>query len=174
MATFRTADQGDVELLGEVILRFAPRLADAGVSVGLLYAFGARDQKTGLVKSPALKRDGQPCYATVRINSLQDRVEGKPDATVRIDADVWPEHPQKKRAAILHHELAHLTLATEKSGDGPEVIKFDDANRPVLRMRPHDLVVGGFSDVVRAHGEAAVEADHYHGVHEFFTSGGPV
>lgn len=164
MATFQQASDADVQLLRQVVEKYHPRLI--GVDIGLLEAYAPCDAD-GNVRpgATALKVHGIAAYATVKINSLADRVEGKPDATIRIDADVWGAHSDKRKVAILDHELAHLLLATDKDGN----VKRDDLGRPKLKMRYHDLVVGGFSDVVERHGAAAVESMHYLDVHKFFS-----
>lgn len=165
MATFRVAEREDRELLEAVMAEHHMRLCDAGVRVGLLYASGPRDEKSGLLKGPALKLHGMQALAVVKINSTKDRVEGKPDATVTLDFDQWPDHSPERKRAIMDHELAHLLLATDEDGN-PQI---DDANRPKLRMRQHDLVVGGFTDVVRRNKQHAAESDQFLEVNRFFT-----
>lgn len=149
-ALLSPADSEAVELLREVLQEHHPDLVEAGVTINLLFA-NAKAGADGEVKGPALKLHGYPCLATVKINSLKDRIEGKKDATIELDGDVWHEHAEARKKAI------HLVVAREKDGS----VKLDDAGRPKLKMRLHDMVVGGFTEVLERHGqEHAGEADH--------------
>jgi hypothetical protein len=161
MPTYRTAPQGDVDLLDQVLQQYHAELADAGVTIGLLHAHARRDEKSGEPLGPALKLHGYPCAAVVKINSHQDRVEGKPDATVKLDADTWNDRPHEEKVAILDHELEHLVLVKDKEG----AIEIDDACRPKLKMRLHDMNIGGFEAIVDRHKTAALEAQAYIDLH---------
>ena len=127
-----------------------PELKAAGVTVGLLFAHGPRN-KDGDLKGPALKFYGYQVLSKGKVNSLKDRVEGKPDATVLLDGDEWPLLPDAERAAIIDHELTHLTVI-RLSGDE---FKTDDIGRPKIKFRLFDIVVGGFAETVTRHGENA-------------------
>ena len=165
MPTYCKATHEDDDLLAEVMTLYHADLADAGVRVGLLYAHAKRDDRTGEPRGPALKLHGYPCAALVRINSQRDRVQGKPDATIELDADAWEERPREEKVAILDHELEHLLLVRDDAGG----VALDDANRPKLKMREHDLVIGGFVSVCERHKMAALEAQAYRDVHNTFT-----
>lgn len=87
-----------------------------------------------------------------------DRIEGKHDATVKIDSLWWEEHQDdEQRNALLDHETHHLVLARDEDGK----VKYDDAGRPKLKMRQHDMELGLFWDVIQRHGEKAVEVEVY-------------
>lgn len=164
MPTYRQADRDDVELLAEVMREYHPKLTDAGVRVGLLHAMAARD-KEGMPKGPALTHHGYPALAVVKINSLKDRVEGKPDATITLDGERWGEQSREEKVALLHHEILHLVVATDEDGG----VKTDDAFRPVLKMRMHDYEAGGFWEVVDKHGKHAPESKSYREIHREFS-----
>lgn len=165
MPTYRKADREDVALLDEVMREHHPKLVESGVRVGLLYANAPTDEKTGLPKGHALKLHGYPCLAIVRIASVRDRVQGKPDASIELDHDSWPSHSHETKRAILDHELTHLVLATDRDGN----LKVDDANRPALKMRPHDVICGGFQETALRHGKHAPESQQYVEAHRFFS-----
>lgn len=154
MPTYRTVE-GDVEkLMIGVMKKYHGDLMDAGVTVGLLYAHAKRD-KNDEPKGPALKWAGSAAAAVVKINSLKDRVQGEPDATVVIDGDRWPEWSEKRRVALLDHEIFHLELQRDDEG----AIKLDDASRPKLRLRPHDLQLGTFDIISERHREHAIDTE---------------
>lgn len=160
MPVYTLAAPDDRRLLEEVAADFHPHLADAGVTVGLLLAVPKEGQE-----GPALKLHGYPALAVVKVNSLKDRVEGKPDCTVQLDGEAWKDLPDARRRAVLDHELTHVVV--QRDADGR--VKTDDAGRPKLKLRLHDMQVGGFEEVVKRHGAAAVEADHYAGLHRRMT-----
>jgi hypothetical protein len=157
MATFTEADHEAKELLVRARRR-RQDLNDAGVTVKLLFAYARVNDAGEQVGGPALKLHGYPCLATVKINPLKDRVEGKADATITLDADQWPEHGEAEKLSLLDHELTHLELARTPEGE----VRLDDAGRPKLKMRLHDMVIGGFYEVIRRHGEdVAFEGQQY-------------
>jgi|AGTN01.2.fsa_nt_gi hypothetical protein len=157
MPKYKQASREDVDLLDEVMREYHPKLVEAEVRVGLLYANAPRDKRTGEPKGPALKHNGYPALAVVKINSLKDRVEGKPDATITLDGDRWGDCSQDKKVATLDHECEHLALVEDKDGN----LKIDDANRPELTMRIHDIVVGGFLSVIERHKQNACESEQF-------------
>ena len=134
-------------VLEDVLAEYHPELAEAGVTINLLFA-----NSTG--NGPAVKLHGYPCAAVVKINGLKARVEGVMDATITIDGDAWPDWSTGQRKALIDHELYHLELAHDaKTGN----YKYDDAGRPKLKMRNHDWQMGGFDAIARRHGQAAFE-----------------
>lgn len=147
MPTFRECEYVR-PLLERIKKQHHRRLVDADVTIGLLSAHAPVDDD-GDPKGPALKLHGVQCAATVRIVSHKDRVAGLPDAIVTIDGDRWEEFGALKQEAIIDHELAHLL----PTGDT------DDCGRPKLKMRPHDVDLGGFHDIVERHKENAPEAE---------------
>ncbi len=139
---------GDVDvILREVLDEFHPSLVAASVRVTTLFSHA------GDSGGPALKLHGYACAATVKVNSLKDRVEGKADATIVIDGDSWHDWSYEERRAVLDHELYHLELKQDKEGQ----VKTDDAGRPKIGMRLHDWQLGGFAEIAERHGAAAFE-----------------
>lgn len=70
------------------------------------------------------------------------------DFVILLNAEIWNDKSftiDKKRA-LIDHELCHATPALD--GDGHE--RRDEKNRPVFRIRKHDIEE--FRDVVRRHG----------------------
>lgn len=146
MKTYTTAGKELLARIGLILRRWHPKLADAGVTVSALLCAGG------------LKHHGYPAHAVVKINSLKDRVEGKADCTITFDDDGYDDWPESQQAAVIDHELEHLELVTWVDGNGMTKPKRDDCGRPVLRMRPHDVEIGGFASIIDRHKEAAVEA----------------
>jgi Putative phage metallopeptidase len=124
-------------------------LIEADVTICLLFASNP--------DGTAIMHNGWPAQALCRKNNLRDRVAGLADATIVIDEDLWADLSEPRRLALLDHELHHLTVARNKVGG----IKYDDANRPKLSIRPHDYQMGGFHELVRRHAAASAESVAY-------------
>lgn len=91
--------------------------------------------------------------AFIKINSLKLRIKGMKDAEITLDKSVWDNLNDQARVALIDHELTHLQIATDKEGN----VKYDDANRPKLKMRRHDYQMGWFREVALRHGEYSPE-----------------
>lgn len=135
-----------------VIQKHFPDLTAAGVTVSYWFANNA----TG----PALRHNGYPAAALVKITSYENRVKGVADATVEIDERHWQAATTDERDALLYHELNHLIPVEETNDDRrAETGKWrtDDLGRPKLRMRKHDWQMGGFWGTIEHYQENAVE-----------------
>jgi hypothetical protein len=166
MATYRMADQDVLDMIEELIHKYHYNLHECRVRVGARLAFAAVNEKTGEPKGPAIKHQGYPGAAVVRIVSHKDRVAGMPDAIIDIDGEAWEnDWSEERQRAILDHELYHLEVQTDDEGN----VKLDDCHRPKLRLKPHDWQLGGFADIAQRHKEAAIEVEamrqtiHKHG-----------
>jgi hypothetical protein len=132
-----------------------PDLAEAEVTVSAWFAYSKDDDGT-----PALKLHGYPCAATIKINSCKDRLQGKADASMDIDGRAWQrEWSDEEKVAIIEHELAHLLVCRAKITKKNKLayILSDNIGRPKLKMRLHDMILGGFSEIAKRHGPAALE-----------------
>lgn len=157
--TYHTADDDVLAMLRHVLGRHHHQLRDAGVRVGVIMA----ENPDG----PAVKHGGYPSTATIRVVSLKDRLTKGYDAEMLIDERVWNEASSDEQAAILDHELCHLSLVwlagaklrkvRDEDPNAP-AWEVDDLNRPKLKLVPGDWNAGdGFRVVVERHGRAAVE-----------------
>ncbi len=152
MATYVKAS-GDLQAQVKALMhRSYPDLADHKITVGVLMAHAPR-REDGEPTGPAIKFAGWPAAAIVKINSLRNRVEGMPDATIILDGDTWEQRPSDEQAAILDHELYHIQVRKDED----EQAVLDDACRPKLKLRPHDFQIGGFVAICHRHGAAALE-----------------
>lgn len=152
MATiYSTATDDELhELVAEVMRDHHPRLAEAGVSVGIQWAASDKPGRAGL------RHQGYPAAATIKINGLQARLGGMADTTLTIDQAAWYRYPAARQAALIDHELTHLVPVPEKDS---ERCRVDDAGRPKLRLRRHDFQIGIFDEVIERHGSDALDAD---------------
>lgn len=101
MPTTYTQAPDDVkELVASTIADYYPDLKTAGVTIGILMA-ERRNEEGDLTEESALKLHGYPCAATAKVNSLKDRAEGKPDATITICGNTWADRSTPTQAAIV-------------------------------------------------------------------------
>lgn len=130
----------------------------ADVKIGIIMCASDKDDV------PALKHSGYPALATIKVVPLKDRISKNYDAELMIDANFWETTTEERRLALVDHELCHLRLKEPKAGQanvkevGDLQILYDDIGRPVLKLVGGDWNVGdGFEEVVRRHGEVAIE-----------------
>lgn len=129
-------------------------LKEAALNLTVIVAHGPRDQN-GDQCGPALTHGGYEAMATIKIVSLKDRsLPGMGDAILTLDGDRYDELSEQTFEALIDHELFHLILVVDKDG----AIVRDDLGRPKLRMRKHDIQIGGFSQIIQKHKQHALEA----------------
>lgn len=138
------------ELCQELITAFHPDMDSADVKVDLLMAF--RDPEG---EEPALSKDKNRILGLSKTIGLKDRVKGMGDCEVILDGDAWQSLTLKEKSALLDHQLEHFEVKRDKDGS----FVFDDINRPVLKIRPHDRVMRFFDTVASRHREHSIEAD---------------
>jgi hypothetical protein len=152
MPTYQRAPESVSAIGDRLIASHYPTLAEAEVTIGYLMAHATTNdagEKTG----PAIKHQGYPADAVVKVVKLQDRVAGMPDVLVTIDGDQWPRWSEAQREALIDHELYHLEVLRDDEGQ----IKADDHGRPRLKCRLHDWQLGGFAAIARRHKEDSGE-----------------
>jgi hypothetical protein len=152
MSTYEKSDTKQSRALDTVMRKHHPRLVAAGVRVAMLVAHGKRNEDGELV-APAIRHHGVPALGLCAILPTKYRVLGLGDALVTVDGDRWDDMGEPEQAALLDHELTHLELVMIQV----DVVKMDDAQRPVLRIRPHDHTFGWFDGVAQRHGSASQE-----------------
>jgi hypothetical protein len=111
----------------------------------------------GVPTGPAVSHNGYPAAAIARILSTKDRVMGRGDCEIVIDADRWPQMSEPEQDALLDHELEHFQIANDKYGSP----KLDDIHRPKLRLKKHDHQFGWFDNIARRHGLASGEVRQF-------------
>jgi hypothetical protein len=155
--TYTLADIDATNLLARVMAAHYPRLHDAGVRVGILFARNA--------DGPALKRGGYEVLAYVRPVPLRDRLTKGYDAELVIDGGEWERLRPRQQESLCHHELGHLdtidlTPAEMKAREGDESVAWrtDGLGRPKLKRVPGDWIGGdGFDETVAVYGADAIE-----------------
>lgn len=154
MPTYEPANEWAYSILRSVIAdKFEATLGKYKVKVGILMARPTREHQ------PAMKVKGYPISAKIKVLSLEDRVAGQPDARIIIDENEWESMGGMEQEALIAHELYHLELVRVEGE-----VQTDDAGRPCLKNRPHDVEAGMFREVYEWYGEASIEHKHRQGV----------
>ena len=143
--TYDNAPDEVIEQINDLLELYHPKLKEAGVTIHALMA-----HSTG---GDAVSVGGYPALACVRIISLKDRVKGMKDVEIVIDAERFDELTEPQRLALLDHELHHLETVPDEGGG----CKRDDASRPKLVMRRHDVQFGWFKTIAERHGSNSPE-----------------
>lgn len=167
--TYHLPDSILIERLRRVMEKWHPHLRDSAAKVAVLFASAPNG-------GDPLKSGGYPALAQVRVVPLRQRMFCDHDAEIAIDYGRWSELTDDEQDAVLDHELSHLLVVDAKyhkeqidNGEEVEVLRFatDDIGRPKLKLQPADWNGGdGFYEVVRRHGESAVELLNARRCHE--------
>lgn len=83
----------------------------------------------------------------VKISDLQKEM-AEWDFVIVLNKEVWEsiEFTREKKLALIDHELCHAAAAEDSEGER----KYDDRDRPVFRIRKHDIEE--FVAIVHRHG----------------------
>ena len=152
-------DEDVVQMLRHVMDKWHQPLAQLQVRVGILLA-------TNPEGGGAVKHGGYPAMATIKPTSLKDRVSKGYDAELVIDGEIWDQLAEETKAALIDHELSHITPVVKKGVDGKLAPQLDDLGRPKLKSVKGDWNCGdGFKHVVSRHGADAVEFENIRRAH---------
>lgn len=139
----------------KAIMAFHHReLAAAEVTVDLLFV------STTSETAPALSHHGVRAYATIQITSPKDRALGHADAQMIIDMNSFNGMSDRRKDALLDHELEHLAVVKDEDG----AWKTDDQHRPCLKIVKHDVQFGWFASVALRHGPDSIERQQAHDI----------
>ncbi len=83
----------------------------------------------------------------VKVSDLQ-REFADYDFVIVLNKEIWQAQDwgHDKQLALMDHELCHATVATDEFGD----TKYNERDRPVFRIRKHDIEE--FHEIVDRHG----------------------
>ena len=156
MPILTQANKDIVDVVARIVNQYHQPLRDAGVTFAIQVARPKTDE-SGEPTEAAIKVNGYPCAAKVRVIPYRDRVNGLPDAEITIDGDEWDTLTDRQRDALVDHEIEHLDLSTTIASNGAAVVNRDDCERPKLKIRKHDHQHGWFDAVARRHGQSSPE-----------------
>lgn len=152
MPIYSPPDEDLVAQVNEAMQAYHERLVEVGVNIDVLEA-RPRTDETGEPTEVAIKHQGYPALAVIKVRPAKERAEGRGDALLIIDAYKWPEMDKERQLALLDHELTHLSLVHDLEGN----LKRDDYGRPKLTLRLHDFSYGWFAEVADRHRAASHE-----------------
>lgn len=164
MATlYSMPDTDDVNLLNRVLADWHKDLAGVQARVQILFASSDPAEEN---PKPPVKHGGYPARATIRVVPTKDRLTKGYDAEMLVDHDWWQGASEKRRVALLDHELSHLAIVTRttkarKGLPAETIVALDDLGRPKLKLVPGDWSAGdGFAEVIARHGDDASEFEN--------------
>lgn len=154
MPTFERCDKSVNELATKLFDEYETHkpLVACGVNVDFVFAYADCDDK-GRPLNDALTKGGLKALGIARKLPLKERALGRGDAEVALDGDWWKLATAEQQAALLDHELHHIAVKCDKSGNP----QFDDLGRPQIKLRKHDIEFGWFKCIAERHGDASQE-----------------
>ena len=151
MAVISKGQQEDFTLVQERIDAFYPDLVECKATFSVLLISPSESQP----ERPPLMKDGYPVAGKIYKSAFKDRVLGKPDLVLELDAQNWCNISEDKKRGEVDHQLSSIIVLRDRK---TKAIKTDDRSRPLFRKRPHDKEVGIYDEVVRRHGRNAPES----------------
>lgn len=154
MPTYTKADKSVHNLARLLIGQYPDHkpLEAVELKLDIVFAFADTDEK-GRPLNDALTKNGIKALGITRSVPLKERAFDRGDAEIALDGDWWKTASGDEQAALLDHELHHISLKTDKNGN----IKYDDLNRPLIKLRKHDVEVGWFKIIAERHGSDSQE-----------------
>ena len=146
---YEMASQEDVKLMNEIIDKHYKELRDYDIQIGLFYLYPKLD-KDGNSKGPSIKSQGVACAANIRIVSDLNRLTDNTDVKIVLAQEIWSKISKEEKEAILDHELYHLVIAKDPKTDEPLTIS-ETSDKVKLKMKVHNIVLWGFSDIIERH-----------------------
>lgn len=151
---YEQAEPEVLELAQDIINQYHPDLRDKpeqnqpGIRLCILMALTSADDD-----GPAVKVHGYPAYACVSIIPYKQRVDKRADVEIIVDAKAWEDLTDRRRRALLDHEITHVEVVRDSHG----FIKTDDLGRPKLALKNHDWQLGGFRVIAQRYQEDAID-----------------
>jgi hypothetical protein len=122
------------------------------VRLDLAFARAETDEK-GEPIGFALKKNGIRALGIARKTSLKERAFGRAEVEIVLDGDWWKDATAEEQAALLDHELQHVSVKMDKTGHA----LYDDLGKVQIKMRQHDYDLTLFTSVAHRHGAASQE-----------------
>lgn len=141
---------GDVPKLAKELLNAYPTykpVLDYKVRIDFAWARADRDETNDQPRNNAISVRGVKALGVTRLIGSKDRVMGRGDVEITLDADWWDDASHEEQLAVLDHELYHIVVKGEK----------DSYGRPKLSLRKHDYEFGWFKEIAMRHGTASQE-----------------
>ena len=156
MPTFKPAPKAVADMAREILCAYNTHkpLLDAKVKIDFVFAY-ADENEQQLPRNFAITHHGRRVFGQARVIKLKDRVMGRGDAEITLDANWWDAASEQKQRALLDHELHHVLVKTDRHGR----FEFEGVHRPVIGMRRHDFEIGWFTVIADRHGADSVECD---------------
>lgn len=146
--TYQKSKEETRQVLNKVLMMYYEELHQLNVSIDLVDVYDTGDK-------PALTVRGQEALACIRCMPLKERVMGRGDVEITIDAHKWKTLTDRQKMALLDHELYHLEFKRDKDDN----LIMDDLNRFVFKLKHHDREFGWFDEIARRWGGDSIESE---------------
>ena len=166
MSEYVEADGQIATVVEELVAEYHERhkLPPGLITVRALLAYSALD-RNGEPKGPAIKHNGYPAAAQVKILSAKNRVLAACDVVIELDGHYAGKWSEQELRAVIFHELCHLEFKKVEEETG--AVK--------LAMRLHDYQFGWFDDAARVYGRDSMEVkqalEFYRGRRQLYLPG---
>lgn len=154
--TYAMCGETEYKLIRSVIEKHHPTLNEGHVSFSLMFVYAAKDEDN-VPKGAAITERGKPADYTVKVTPVEMRVRGMADVMVSIDGDRWDDKSEDEQTAIFDRLCESMFVEIGK--DEARTVKSDAADRPVISRREPDLVVVGYSAVMKRNGRFSPEQE---------------
>lgn len=154
--SYAMCGETEYKLLRSVIEKHHRTLNEGHVSFSLMFVYAAKDDD-GNPKGAAITERGKPADYTVKVTPVEMRVRGMSDVMVSIDGDRWDDKSEDEQTAIFDRLCESMFVEIGK--DEARTVKSDAADRPVISRREPDLVVVGYSAVMKRNGRFSPEQE---------------
>lgn len=153
MPTYEPADAKVKAMAQELMSRYESHspLLKYEVQFDFVFAHPSYNKK-GVPTGNAITKNGVKALGLCRVINLKDRTMGRGDVEILLDYDWWEAAGEKEQLALLDHELHHAEVKMKKGE-----VKYDDLNRPLIKIRKHDAEFGWFDIIALRHGKHSQE-----------------
>lgn len=132
----RKADRLEVyDVLDDAVQRYRKELEEESCRIALAWRFGLKPNKDGQLVLGKCKK----------VSDLDKQFAGF-DFVIILNREAWEKLEPPQRKALIHHELMHIAISEDASGN----TRKDARNRTMFRIRKHDIEE--FKDIVTEHG----------------------
>jgi hypothetical protein len=161
---FDKAPKETHEIIAAIAGKHHPDLVEAKAKIECLVARreGAKGEKIG---GSAVRENGYPRAAKIKITSLHDRTLGMEDVVITLDEKKFDDMTPDEKAAVIDQQLERIEVMREGGeSDTDKPILLDKWGRPRMKLKKFDHSFLWFNSIAERHADASrevQEAKHF-------------